>query len=638
MVTTITTDGEKVLARIPYAQGEGPTLAKKVPGARWDPEDKVWKYPLTLDTCRTFRRVFGAALEVLPPLAAYARAALAREAALDAYRDGRAVSLDRTRDVAPELYAAMDARPYQLMGASFGAQQKQFCLGDKPGLGKTLQTLATLTEANCQNILVGCPRTAAYTVWWRETRKWTPEIWPVVAQGDRGEREDAMYNFLESAPPRMLIINNEMVRCRRLQECQIDGRPRVPWKSCDKDHEHKTVVEPWWPFLFDQEWDAIILDESHHLLASTYNVQSDHITQGRYGAMHLRKRLAYDGLAIALSGTPFRSNLTKSWGTMNWLRPDVFTSYWNFAATHFGVEEERKGRRIVKVVAQGAKVPKPLDQAAFDAAIRPYYLARTKEDAAPDLPPISYAGTLGDNSAEDGLKAVWLQLDPKQRKAYDDIVEDAETKLPGGKLLVTGVLAEITRMRQLACSYGRMEGRNFIPDLPSNKLEWLIEFALENQGNDDKILVASEFTELLELSANAVGNELHEPVLLLSGKTTDANRRLFQEKFNNVDDPARVGFINTKAGGESITLDTCCDNIVLLDTPWTADAEEQVVSRIHRVSRPDHKVMVWRLASEDTVDQWMAELTAEQRAVLFAAHPRDAATLAKTGRITKGSN
>ena len=83
--------------------------------------------------------------------------------------------------------------------------------------------------------------------------------------------------------------------------------------------------------LFAQTYDAVVIDEAHNLLASRSNYQSKHITQQRYGAVMLRRKVREDGLAIALSGTPFRSDLTNAWGTLNWCRPDIFGSFWRWA-------------------------------------------------------------------------------------------------------------------------------------------------------------------------------------------------------------------------------------------------------------------------------------------------------------------
>src|SRR5215469_2644244 len=181
---------------------------------------------------------------------------------------------------------------------------------------------------------------------------------------------------------KMLIINIEMVRAKRHELC-----PDSPTGECvygdrpPQGHRHTYKAEPDWPFLTEQSWDAIVFDESHNLLASTANVQSKRITQARFGAVQIRKQLRPGGLAIALSGTPFRSKLEKGWGTLNWLRPDVFSSYWRWAETFFGVEEGAYG----KIVGGGEKVLEPRNAKAWDRMLRPYYLKRTKADAAPDL-------------------------------------------------------------------------------------------------------------------------------------------------------------------------------------------------------------------------------------------------------------
>ena len=94
---------------------------------------------------------------------------------------------------------------------------------------------------------------------------------------------------------------------------------------------HQWEVDANWPFLFDRKWDAIILDESHNLLASTANYQSKRIASSRFGAVMLRRLLRAGGLALALSGTPFRSRLERAWGSLNWCRPDIFTSFWKWA-------------------------------------------------------------------------------------------------------------------------------------------------------------------------------------------------------------------------------------------------------------------------------------------------------------------
>jgi SNF2 family DNA or RNA helicase len=649
MPVVIRIDGKRIIATIPYAGGQGSAMARKVPGfkARWDKKvtpNKFlgWTYPLTLESCYALRRVFGEELEIDDGLADWARGEIARSYDLEDIREDAIDRFEFTRlpIEAPQLYLAMMSRKYQMAGVAFAVTAGQSLLGDEPGLGKTLQALGAIIESGARKILVACPKTATRSVWEREVRRWAPGIIPYVAQGTRTEREDAMRLFAfrvnrhEDDGPQdrhMLIVNTEMIRAKRFKVCQ-EGLPidfcnsRPPEARGDHRHVFKQSQE--WPFLHEQIWDAIILDESHNSLASTANRNSKRITQARLGAVSLRKRLRPGGLAIAISGTPFKSKLDKSWGTLNWLRPDKFGSFWQFAEQQFGVTSNG----FAKVVGRnedGRQVVEPLDQEAFDRALRPYYLARKKSEVAPDLPPIIYAGTPPDEDP-DGPCYVRLDMDPKQAKAYHQMEEDAQAAIKGGLILANGVLAEITRQRQLANSFARwVHSGKMVPELPSNKIDWIRDFMLEREGSDGKVIIASSFTEMVELTATILRKDGWE-VLTLTGATKDRDRALLQGRFNNMDDPLRVVVLNTKAGGEAITLDAA-DDMVTIDIPWTSDEFTQLENRAHRVSRM-HQLTIYRLISNDTIESWIASLTEEQRKILETASPRKLSEMMK-GRL-----
>lgn len=648
MEAIITTDGKRILARIPYANGSGPKWAKKVPGAKadWDKTGAKdvflgWAYPLTMDTCRSFRKVFGDELVVLPPLVRWAQSQVEVEQKIEDAREEliSEATFALLADEAPDLIKAMRNRPYQIAGASAILAARNFILGDDPGLGKTLQTLAALVESDSKTILVGCRKSAMRTVWERETLRWAPGIATFVAQGSRAEREAVMEEFaaFPTTIPgvrKMLIINIEMVRAKRLEVCpDADAKGKCPYTEWTRprDHKHSFEFDATWPFLFSQAWDAIVLDESHNLLASTANYQSKRITQQRYGAVMLQMRcLAPNGLTLALSGTPFRSKLEKAWGTLNWCRPDVFGSYWKWADTHFGVEQGA----YAKIVGGGAKVLKPKDEEAWDRMLRPHYLKRTKAVAAPDLPPIMYAGTpLEDNP--DGGNYVQLEMDGEQERIYRQMEADAEAELEGRTITATGTLPEITRLRQFANASGALgDGRTVLPALPSNKLEWLIEFMQEREGTGAKVVVASSFTAIVELAAATLRKEGFE-VLTLTGATSDRDRSDLVARFQDPSDSLQVVCLNRIAGGESITLDAA-DEMVVLDQPWISDQDEQLTARIHRVSRI-HQVIIYRLISTGTIDEWMASLTDDQREAVAKASPRKLSEMLKESHDRKAA-
>lgn len=641
----IGTDGKRIQARIEPKYKEGSRLAHLIPHckAEWDKSGERdvflgWTYPLSMETCYAFRRVFGSELDVSSVLVRWSREELARLSGLESLREEaiEAVDLSRVEREAPRLFAAMQDRKYQISGTGFLLTGKDVCLGDDPGLGKTLQTLAAIVQADAKEIIVGCRRTAVRTVWEKETKRWAPGIAVFVAQGTPAQRQAAFDAYADHpvtipGTRKMLVINIEMVRAKKVETCPLTkGACAVPeWERDTLHPKHYYEADYKWPFLFSRKWDAIVFDESHNLLASTANVQSKRITQQRFGAIRLRRCLSPGGLAIALSGTPFRSKLEKAWGTLNWLRPDVFGSFWSWAESYFGVDKSGQFWQV----GDGDKVLEPRDPQAWSNMLRPYYLKRTKADAAPDLPKIIFAGTPIDPADEDSPRYVQLEMtdaDGKpslQARMYRQMVRDSEVTLDDGKkMTATGVLAEITRLRQFASTAGkRGEGRTILPVAPSNKLDWLVEFMQEREDTGIKVVVASSFSAIVELAAATLRAEGFE-VATLTGKTSDAERVRLVERFQDPAGTLQVVCLNRDAGGESITLDAA-DDMVVMDMPWISDRDEQLNSRIHRVSRI-HQVTVYRLVSVGTVDEWMAKLTDEQRQAVLSASPRKLSEMA----------
>jgi SWI/SNF-related matrix-associated actin-dependent regulator of chromatin subfamily A member 5 len=80
-----------------------------------------------------------------------------------------------------------------------------------------------------------------------------------------------------------------------------------------------------------------------------------------------------------------------------------------------------------------------------------------------------------------------------------------------------------------------------------------------------------------------------------------------------------VAIINVFAGGEAIDLSSA-EEIVFLDEPWTSDAITQAENRIQNLAKRT-QLTVYRLRSAGTVDEWIANLTAEQRELLMSARP-----------------
>lgn len=639
---------DRIAAVIPFAFGKD--ARKRVPGSNpiWDrtvfPERfRFWSYPLSMYTCRRFREEFGDYLDIGPELTAWAWDNRRTEESLEELRAGGAdVDLPIVRADAPELWNALLARPYQIEGAAFIIKGKSVCLGDEPRLGKTYQALGAAVESGAEAVLIACPRTAVRSVWYRKIKELIGEE-AFVAQGDHLTRELIIKQFHATPGPRFLIINKEMMRIRRMYRCKLREHEANEWVKvkgkrnpipkikgvvgwpelaqrpghkggCHKSHPHDSVEYPEFPGLFIKPFDMIILDESHHALATTKHVISGGISQIRLGAMKLP--LAPNGIKVASSGTPFRSSNLKAWGTLNWLRPDIFSSFWRFAEEHWGTTPT--GYQGAKVIGKKLK-----DEDKFRDMLRPFYLARTKAQVAPHLKPIEYAGSHPPGHP-DGPVGVYLDMvtesgtPTRQGKAYRDMEEMGLATLASGKrLTANGVLAELTRLKQFSSAYGTWRMDQFYPERPSCKLEWILDFLDEREALDGKVVIASQFTKFVKFYSRYIRAAGWE-VVTITGETSDQRRLDVQDIFMRPDGP-RVCIINMFAGGEAIDLSSA-DEIILTDEPWSAHIIEQTENRIQNLAKRQ-QLTVYRLRASGTIEQDIAGMTSEQLVALLAGKP-----------------
>lgn len=533
---------------------------------------------------------------------------------------------DADAEVSPLLtqYAPRTAqalRPYQRAGVKFLATNDSSLLADDPGAGKTVQTIASLISAGVEgDILVLAPTVAANISWPEEMRKWSPRDEAIVVAGNRKKREEALAKLTKrsQAPRRWVFCNTEMVRTNYVEK-HVDEEGRA-YPSKYTHH---------YPELFfltkDQkqtrEWSAIIVDEAHNALI-TDKSQAYKQTLTRRGFSKLATKPG--GKRIAISGTPFRGKPQNLWGILNWLFPDTYKSYWKWAERWFEIQKGYFGGVEDMSLQETSKK-------AFYKSIQPIMIRRTKAEVAPDLPPKMYAGSLPPGisydhpSQKEGLVGHWLEMEPKQQRAYAEMEEFATAALDNGTLVANGVLAELTRLKQFATSYGQLDTRidsegfevpTFSPSLPSNKLTWLLEF-LQELGIDGKyhkdtrkVVVASQFTSIINSFAEEIEKKLKGvKVLKITGAVNMNDRQDAVDKFQH-DDEYPILMLNTKAGGVALTLDRA-DDIVILDETFIPDDQSQVEDRIHRVSRM-HNVTVHYVRSIGTVEEKIAKKTIDR--------------------------
>ena len=133
--------------------------------------------------------------------------------------------------------------PYQLQGIARGLQLKRFINGDDMGLGKSLESIATINKADAFPCLVICPNVVKIN-WQREWHKFTDKKAMVLTDSVR----DSWPFFWQTGMNQVFIVNYEGLRkyfVRRITKAE---------KWTLKDVEFHNTIK-----LFK----SVIIDESH---------------------------------------------------------------------------------------------------------------------------------------------------------------------------------------------------------------------------------------------------------------------------------------------------------------------------------------------------------------------------------------
>ncbi len=140
----------------------------------------------------------------------------------------------------------------------------------------------------------------------------------------------------------------------------------------------------------------------------------------------------------------------------------------------------------------------------------------------------------------------------------------------------------------------------------SAKIDTLGELLAEVVAEGHRALVFSQFTGFLSLVRERFGREGID-YEYLDGRTRDRAARI--DSFREGEAP--VFLISLKAGGFGLTL-TEADYVFILDPWWNPAAESQAIDRTHRIGQ-DKPVNVYRLVSEDTIEEKVVALQQRKR-------------------------
>jgi hypothetical protein len=482
--------------------------------------------------------------------------------------------------VAPDLPAGVTAqlRPYQLEGFNFlaylAANHFGGILADDMGLGKTLQTLAWLLWLRVQSngresdgcrvtSDEGCSRTTQHA-----TR---------TMQSEPGDQS----TIANRQPPPSLVVCPKSVmdnwhaeaarftpglRVRAWSAIEL-GRFCGELESADLHVLNYSQLRSLGESLAPVRWQALILDEGQYI--KNPNSQTAQVAR----ALRAEHRLV-------LTGTPIENRLLDLWSLMAFAMPGVLSS-----RAQFGRLYDTKGD--------------PFARRRLASRVRPFVLRRTKDQVAKDLP---------DRIEED----LFCEIEGEQKSLYRAELKRAQQLLLSIKTQKElaqqqfHFLTSLLRLRQVCCHPRLVKTDSAAP---SAKIEALLEQLEPLMDEGEKVLVFSQFVELLNLLRPALA-ERHWPLFYLAGDTE--NRGELVRQFQSVEGPA-VFLISLKAGGFGLNLTAAC-YVVLFDPWWNPAVENQAIDRTHRIGQAN-KVIAYRLLIKNSIEEKIRELQKQKKAL-----------------------
>jgi SNF2 family DNA or RNA helicase len=286
---------------------------------------------------------------------------------------------------------------------------------------------------------------------------------------------------------------------------------------------------------------------------------------------------------IALSGTPVENRLGDLWSLFGLIAPGLLGSWPRFRSL-FAVPIERyeDGERGT----------------ALRSLVSPFILRRTKDDVAPELPSRTEVVHM-------------IELSPPEQALYDSAAQHARLALgkrkrhPDAVVNQVQILAELTRLRQLAC-----HPRLVLEDsrVESSKLHSLLQLLDDILPRGHRALVFSQFTSHLALIREVlVAREID--TLYLDGSTPGVERARLVERFQEGEAP--VFLISLKAGGTGLNL-TAADYVIHMDPWWNPAAEDQASDRAHRLGQ-ERPVTIVKLVTQNTIEEKVLGLHEHKR-------------------------
>jgi SNF2 family DNA or RNA helicase len=448
----------------------------------------------------------------------------------------------------------LSLRYYQVQMICHLLAMPRFVVGDDTGLGKTLESIASLAYLWARKpdtkVLI-LTKKSAVRQWADEFNKFTTGVSVFICKGNPKQRAQIREDYEASTGPTVMLMG------------------------------HRSAVQDF-TALQDKKWGVFVLDEA--------TVAKNPSTQAHQVCRHLS---AQSERAWGLTATLIKNNLVEGFGVYKVIHPPLFThSTAAFIKDYCVTMMQNIGRgRMVPVI----KGYRKSDIERFRLKIEPFYLGRPKHAVASELPPLT-------------TKRVRVGMSSIQHLKYQEALT--------GLLEVGGEEKEVTKLTAVTYCQEIVNHPELIQcDGDSEKLDELVEILSEGDLEKDKVIVFTRFEKMVTIGVKALEKKGIKCVRI-TGKEDEDERKAAQDVFQNPDSDVRVVWITT-AGSDAINLQAA-KAIVFYDTPFSAGDYLQTLGRMIRIGSIHDRVFALHLVCEDTIDERVMDIMDKKMALLEA--------------------
>jgi SNF2 family DNA or RNA helicase len=434
-------------------------------------------------------------------------------------------------------------RYYQIQMIFHLLAMRNFVVGDDTGLGKTLETIASLCylwglPGHKDRKVIVLAKKAAVLQWAGEFDKFTNGVRVIVSKGTAGQRKKAYAKFQAATGPVVLISGyRSMVR---------DVREVQEWKD--------------YVFVCDEATVFKNPGTQIHQLCKHMSGRADRIW--------------------ALTATLIKNNLMEGFGIMQVVVPGLFThTATSFMNDYCIVRMQRvKGNRQIPVLVgyRSEQIER------FKDKIDPYYLGRPKHEVAEELPVLT-------------IRNVEVGMNSFQKKLYQDALEGLLEK-GDGEEKETDKLTALIYCQQIVDHPALLE----YPESSSEKMDALIDMLTDGgEFEGEKVVIYTRFKKMVN-HAIPVLEKKKVKCVRVTGDENEQQRQDAMDTFTDLHSGVNVIWI-TDAGGDSINLQAG-KALIFYDCPWSAGDYLQILGRIIRIGSLHDRVYALHLLCKGTID------------------------------------